>query len=503
MMNDDFARLMDAVRNAPHEVQRWIALGEALYDAGRLADAASVFDQAAAVHPDNSIIASFRGLCAQQLGDPDAAIGHYSLVLAKIPSDRIARHNRANALRAADRAEDALSDVEAAIASGGAAPETYALRGHVLADLGRLDDAIDQYRETVARAPSLIDAHDVLARLLPQVGRGAEAFDAIEAALTQTPHAQPLWHLALNLAHDFKDSARLADLVTRARSHLGDQPDLQVYAASAQGLGGDASGACAALTPVIAAHPDDAGLHTQMAHWRLCAGDVEAAQEAALAATQLDRMTQTSWSLLSIIWRLLGDPREAWLADYDRLVMTLDVNLPPGIAADLTRLHTLRDHPPEQSLRSGTQTRGYLFDRRTPSIQALGQNILSAVTAKLEELPDDPGHPFLSRKTSALGFATAWSVRLRSNGFHINHFHPKGWLSSALYVDIPDTLDEAHGALAFGVPDAAFGLDLTPRRIEVPSPGKLVIFPSYFWHGTLPFESDLPRLTVAFDALPV
>jgi hypothetical protein len=29
-----------------------------------------------------------------------------------------------------------------------------------------------------------------------------------------------------------------------------------------------------------------------------------------------------------------------------------------------------------------------------------------------------------------------------------------------------------------------------------------VLFPSYFWHGTLPFESDQPRMTVAFDALP-
>ena len=35
-----------------------------------------------------------------------------------------------------------------------------------------------------------------------------------------------------------------------------------------------------------------------------------------------------------------------------------------------------------------------------------------------------------------------------------------------------------------------------------PSPGDLVLFPSYFWHGTLPFTSAQPRLTVAFDALP-
>ncbi len=30
----------------------------------------------------------------------------------------------------------------------------------------------------------------------------------------------------------------------------------------------------------------------------------------------------------------------------------------------------------------------------------------------------------------------------------------------------------------------------------------LVLFPSYFWHGTVPFSSTQTRLTVAFDAVP-
>jgi Putative 2OG-Fe(II) oxygenase len=30
----------------------------------------------------------------------------------------------------------------------------------------------------------------------------------------------------------------------------------------------------------------------------------------------------------------------------------------------------------------------------------------------------------------------------------------------------------------------------------------LVLFPSYFWHGTVPFESSADRLTIAFDVVP-
>jgi len=35
-----------------------------------------------------------------------------------------------------------------------------------------------------------------------------------------------------------------------------------------------------------------------------------------------------------------------------------------------------------------------------------------------------------------------------------------------------------------------------------PAVGTLVLFPSYFWHGTVPFSGAPARLTVAFDAVP-
>jgi len=30
----------------------------------------------------------------------------------------------------------------------------------------------------------------------------------------------------------------------------------------------------------------------------------------------------------------------------------------------------------------------------------------------------------------------------------------------------------------------------------------LVLFPSYAWHGVIPFETDDRRLTMAFDVVP-
>ena len=36
-----------------------------------------------------------------------------------------------------------------------------------------------------------------------------------------------------------------------------------------------------------------------------------------------------------------------------------------------------------------------------------------------------------------------------------------------------------------------------------PRPGLLALFPSYMWHGTVPFRADERRLTMAFDVVPV
>jgi hypothetical protein len=35
-----------------------------------------------------------------------------------------------------------------------------------------------------------------------------------------------------------------------------------------------------------------------------------------------------------------------------------------------------------------------------------------------------------------------------------------------------------------------------------PEVGRLVLFPSYMWHGTVPFSGDDHRMTIAFDVAP-
>ena len=75
-----------------------------------------------------------------------------------------------------------------------------------------------------------------------------------------------------------------------------------------------------------------------------------------------------------------------------------------------------------------------------------------------------------------------------------------GWISSALYVALPPDLGQGEaGMLTLGeARSSCFDVDTKPFRMVEPKPGRLVLFPSYMWHGTRPFGEG-ERLTVAFD----
>ena len=154
----------------------------------------------------------------------------------------------------------------------------------------------------------------------------------------------------------------------------------------------------------------------------------------------------------------------------------------------------------DQSVRGGSQTDGALFMRQEPAIVALRAAVVEAVAAYIARLPaPDPNHPLLGqRRDRTPRFAGSWSVRLAGGGHHSSHVHPLGWISSALYIDVPDTLGGDAGKLALGIPEWTLATGLGARQMVEPAVGRLVLFPSTMWHNTIPFESGT-RLSVAFD----
>jgi hypothetical protein len=228
--------------------------------------------------------------------------------------------------------------------------------------------------------------------------------------------------------------------------------------------------------------------------------------DAGLTGPQSDEL----WPYASIIWRLTGDPRSEWLEGETAIVQAIDLSrgLPDlaPVATELRSLHRTAGEYLDQSVQGGTQTDGPLFSRIDQSIRGLRRAVVDAVQAYTASLPPPvSGHPLLGRRRDRpVRFSGSWSVRLNGGGFHSAHVHPQGWISSALYIALPQvsTNEPAHsGWLTIGEPPPDLRSGLSPVRLIQPRVGQLVLFPSWMWHGTLPFAAG-ERLTVAFDVRP-
>jgi hypothetical protein len=154
-------------------------------------------------------------------------------------------------------------------------------------------------------------------------------------------------------------------------------------------------------------------------------------------------------------------------------------------------------------LRGGTQTRGSLFAAGHPLVARLQRRFDQAVQRYIAELHGAETHPLLARRGKGFSYSGSWSSRLSDCGFHVNHIHPEGWISSCYYAGVPDVVRDGEGRqgwIKFGEP--AFDHGLEWRRALQPAPGRLVLFPSYMWHGTIAFRAPTARTTIAFDVVP-
>jgi uncharacterized protein (TIGR02466 family) len=113
-------------------------------------------------------------------------------------------------------------------------------------------------------------------------------------------------------------------------------------------------------------------------------------------------------------------------------------------------------------------------------------------------------HPGLGPAPAAWSLR-AWGTVLSAGGRQLPHIHPTGWLSGVYYLEVPVMRGEGRspGWLELGAPPERFLVAVPPRlRAVEPRAGRLVTFPSYFHHRTLPFAGDGQRISIAFDVVP-
>ena len=289
-----------------------------------------------------------------------------------------------------------------------------------------------------------------------------------------------------------------------------------LMAASTIALEFDGARALAYAQRLLQMAPDDRAARVEVGNASLATGDAQATLRVAEALYRSYPTDGRALALMADALRMLGDQRYRDLLDYRNFVRADWIDVPDGwsslsaylsdLVGDLGRLHTLHAHPIGNSLREGSQVQLDPARSAFASIRAFPQAIDGPIRRYMQALGTGPD-PMRRRNTGRYRISGIWSVRLRPHGFHVNHYHPEGWISSACYLDLPPAVAKGGGEgwLKFGEPAFPTSPVLAPEYFIKPEPGLLALFPSYMWHGTVPFAgaADQRRLTIAFDVVPV
>ncbi len=502
---------------APAYADAWFNLGLAESAKADFAAAVTALQKASEISPGDPRIWNSLGIAHKEMDELDQAIKAYERAIELQPDNVKALQNLGVVLKLAERLDDAIQCFDKALKIDPVLPEVQYNRANALNEKGRIQEAIKGYEKTISIKPDYMMAHDSLNELHWQHGNSDQFGASYVGAISWAPESVDLrvkFARSLELEGELEGAEEVLKV---ALAELGSDPGIHYRLARILWTRGLVDEAVNHLETAVRARPDEMEYRLLYARFLIAAGEYEQALPHLDAVERVDPYKQLMWAYRGLCWRFLGDERDAWLNDYETFVQARRLEAPQGydnldhfmqdLRNALIDMHTTQKQPLEQSVQGGTQTPGRLLHKPVKEIQLFRQVLEQQISEYLAGMPDDPTHPFLSRKTNRTQFAGSWSVRLKSGGYHLNHVHPEGWISGPTYIEVPlcirDDDSDRKGWVTFG----ESGLYLGPEREQIvtavkPEVGMCAFFPSYIWHGTIPFHSDEYRMTAPMDAVP-
>jgi tetratricopeptide (TPR) repeat protein len=500
-----------AVAVQPHLAEAWYELGMNMLHVGDSGAAESHFRKALDLEPGHLSALLWLGVALKDNGQPVKAESLLAEGLAKANAPEMKGAfalNLAHAQHGQGKRDAALANFELA-AQLDKNLSADINRADLLEEMLRMEEAAKTLEELVGREPTNAAAHAAYNNLLHRLGRDDEFLTSYDRAPPDDGLQTARAGFLLKAGRQHEAYELYAGLATRDPANI----DAAIGAATALNALRRPGEAIEYLEQALSRNRQSAPLYQNLASTALQNRDPQKAAAMAEKSLILSPVDQAGLAVLGSAWRMMGDERDEILNGYDDLIQVIDLPPPDGFAdmadfnialsAWLETRHPKTREPLMQSLRGGSQTPGFMFNQGHALVEKLRVRIDEALAQYIAEIKPDARHPFRGRCGRGFRFADSWSSRLKDCGFHANHIHPGGWISSCYYVALPETVKDENrkqGWIKFGEPSFDAGLGI--RRLVQPKVGRLVLFPSYMWHGTVPFHEDAVRTTIAFDAVP-
>ena len=371
-------------------------------------------------------------------------------------------------------------------------PDALHYLGVAQYQLGDYDPAIASLNKAVGIAPDYAEAHNSLGTIHLEAQRHSEAAACFRRAVELRP--------------DY------ANAFTNLGNALRD--------------GGDLEPAAGAYREAIRLDPMTAQPAYRLAASLISLNQPAEALEAIEACLRIEPWCQNALASKGIALQMVGEDALARrLHDFARFVTPVEIEPPAeyGSAAafNAALAKAVHDNPSltweplNRVTRKGAVTQDMLVKPAKP-IRQFEQALRQAIDAHRESLTPEADHPFLNRIPERYRLTFIASI-LTEGGWHPSHIHESAWLSGVYYVDVPPAVSRVDGVtgesaaaggrggwLEFGRPDYPLPEGFEPFTDSYqPAAGLARFFPSYFFHGTIPFRGGGERIGIAFDAYPV
>lgn len=495
-------------------------LGMILQSLKRYEESIKNYQTAIKIKPDFIEAYNNLGTVLQLLEKFKESSANYNKALKLNPNNASVNNNLASTLRSLEKFNESEKYYRKAISIKPDYFEAYYNLINLLRSLGRFDEAINLCQKSLKNNYNNFKIHELLIRLKWENNFGEKSFYELLKYIEKlkTPPVELIDLLINGLI-----ATSQKDIVINLKKHLINKfPDnldykLRQATIDSSELIGNYQNALKIYEEINEKYTNS-NLKFQISKMFFFVGKNQESLSLlnTLSNTSDLEFLQKVLAFKSHVLKYLKKDEYFVLCNYEKFLSNESLPTPIGwksleefnldLAKELEKLHLTKTQPFDQTLRNGTQSLNDLFKNCTSNnrcIQILKNLFDEAIQKYTKKLFGKDDHPFIKNIPGQIKILGSWSVRLKENGFHTNHFHPKGWLSSVYYVSLPEIVEEEdrlkRGWLKFGEPGHN-KYNLLADKWIAPKVGRLILFPSYFWHGTEPFQSKEHRLTVAFDA---
>ena len=387
--------------------------------------------------------------------------------------------------------------------------------GDALKNAGNLHESKRVLEKLVVSRPDDPIAHTNLAATFSALGDDIKAKDAASRAVELDPGLAAA-HYNLGVAEQALGDDALA--VTRFRQTLALEP---MNAAAALNLGeaylrlGDRANATSAFKRALDIDPGFAMAAVNLADLDLDDGRPPDALDVMDQFLSRNPGQPNALAFKAFALRDMGEVGQALELDSPaRFIFDNPFDIPDGyedieafneaLAAHVLAHPSLTVAPKAHATVAG-QHSGELLGGDLGPIADLRDIVLNGFNTYRRRFIGEPAHPFLDQCPKEVQ-VSIWGVVMREAGHQVPHIHPAAWLSGVYYVDVPGRIrkdDPAHeGWLEFGrPPQDIHAKHVSDVKLICPIAGRMILFPSHFYHRTIPLRAEIQRISIAFDLI--